>query len=182
MSNSTREVVKVSFFAFLYKIGVCPKCMRQSFIAATLSLALLGAVSLVNGPDRSLTFLIPLVIAIGLVMVWLLHVVVFGLKAASQNRLVSVDSDRRTFFFVAMRAMGVATVFTSMPGMALASGECGGRLNCGWGACAQKVGASAYCCPQGFPILNLCNCMCYQNVQGVIRDGCNSTGSCFSEF
>lgn len=60
----------------------------------------------------------------------------------------------------------------------VASGACGGNLNCGFNTgCAP---GKYYCCPSNAPYLNMCNCSCYarKNYNTSQQGGCNVWHSC----
>ncbi|MCE5194840.1 MAG: hypothetical protein LLF28_05195 [Nitrospiraceae bacterium] len=60
----------------------------------------------------------------------------------------------------------------------LASGACGGNLNCGFNTgCAP---GKYYCCPSNAPNLNMCNCSCYarKNYDTSKQGGCNVWHNC----
>lgn len=183
-------------FGFLYRIGRCPKCMRESllFAAASLSLwaASLAIAAVYGDAFRNLSVARHLLSALSAVAVllWLLHVGVYAIRSAyghasttpvepaewaSSNQFVG--SGRRHALRALVKAFIGAAAATVLPSIALASGECPGRLNCGWSSCTPPD-STAYCCPKGYPILSLCDCRCYSSVQGM---RCNQTGSCFDE-
>ncbi|AZO32417.1 hypothetical protein [Mesorhizobium sp. M1B.F.Ca.ET.045.04.1.1] len=183
---------------FLYRIGRCPKCMRQSLLFAVASLSLwaasLAADSIYGGVFYGLTVAHYLLTAlsIGAILLWLLHLCVYAFRTAfgagsATSRSVSGLAANRTSSRLpaaarrhALRTLAKAfvgaAVATVLPSMALAFNECPGQLTCGFSSCAPSSGT--YCCPKGYPILSLCNCRCYASVQGL---NCNQTGSCFDE-
>jgi hypothetical protein len=184
-------------WGFLYRIGECPKCMRQSFLVACATTSSFGVVKILEGlqvyNNELLEFAILCLTIVSLVL-WLSHVLVRSYRilhargvttlpedterAPGSEVFLSIHKLRREFLTKVLLVIGSTALATAIPSLANASGECSGRLNCGWGTCAQRVNAEVYCCPRGYPILSLCNCQCYQSVQGM---PCNQTGSCFDE-
>lgn len=173
---------------FLYRIGQCQKCMRQSFLAASASVCgAIVAAALVRTDSMIAMAIIGLAIAMS--ALWMIHIIVYGLRAAAYARRPGKKEagqekprtfSRRAIIGLFLKTVAGAALATALPGLAAAMGECPGKMNCGFSSCAQS--GQAWCCPRGYPILNLCNCNCYQTVQGVIQAGCNQTGSCFTEF
>ncbi|BAB54555.1 mlr9161 (plasmid) [Mesorhizobium japonicum MAFF 303099] len=190
--GSTMKPQSVSLappLGFLYRIGQCQKCMRQSFVAAMALVS--GAIVITAGFERSFPALTLAVVSLAsaATALWIIHIVVFGLRAATYARSPRQDEDgldkprtfsRRALIGLFLKTVAGATLATALPGLAAAMGECPGKMNCGFSSCAQS--GQVWCCPRGYPILNLCNCSCYQTVQGVTQAGCNQTGSCFTEF
>ncbi|MER8475988.1 hypothetical protein [Mesorhizobium sp. M1163] len=185
-------------FGFLYRIGRCPKCMRESFLFAAASLSLwtasLAADAAYGNAFRILSVASHLLAALSsaAILLWLLHLGIYAFRSvygdglaapftagpqegANSNQLVAAG--RRHALQTLVKAFLGAAAATVLPSMALASGECPGKLNCGWSSCTPQ-NSTAYCCPKGYPILSLCDCNCYTSVQGM---RCNQTGSCFSE-
>jgi hypothetical protein len=164
---------------FLYRIGECPKCMREAFILA-FSLCVFSIIYFFAnrfGIYKSQIFEYSiLVVTPTSLFLWLLHVGVRTYRILHND--VTVDQRRRTFLKRTLLVLAGIALSTAIPSIANARGECPGRLNCGWGTCAQQANSQAYCCPKGYPILSLCNCRCYRSVQGL---PCNQTGSCFDE-
>jgi hypothetical protein len=171
--------------------------MRQSFLvasAATLSLgtvALLERLQVYSNEVLDIALVCLTIVSLGL---WLSHVLVRSYRILGAAELpaqsagavrehgstafLGIHKLRREFLKNVLLVIGSTALATAIPSLANASGECSGRLNCGWGTCAQRVNAEAYCCPRGFPVLSLCDCQCYKSVQGM---PCNQTGSCFDE-
>ena len=164
---------------FLYRIGECPKCMREAFILAfSLSVfCLLYFFFEGFGIYKSqVVDCFILVVTATSILLWLLHIVVGAYRILHND--IAVSQRRRVFLKRALFVLTNIALSTALPSIANARGECPGRLNCGWGHCAQQYNSQTYCCPKGYPILSLCNCRCYRSVQGL---PCNQTGSCFDE-
>ncbi|TIV10662.1 MAG: hypothetical protein E5V94_04825 [Mesorhizobium sp.] len=184
---------------FLYRVGQCPKCMRESFLFAAAS-ASLWIVSLVAEAAygyafHSVSMACNLLAALSsaAVLLWLLHVgvytfrVVYGAEGSlsspsaagspedRDSRPLIVAGRRRALQTLLKTFIGAAAA-TVLPSVALAFNECPGQLTCSFSSCAPSP--NTYCCPKGYPILSLCNCRCYASVQGL---PCNQTGSCFDE-
>ncbi|MCS4088918.1 hypothetical protein FHT76_000507 [Rhizobium sp. BK176] len=192
-----RSVSIAPRLGFLYRIGGCPKCMRQSFLvagAATLSLGGVKLVERLHIYSNAWLEVALLCLTVSAIALWLSHVSVRSYRILlaqdhsgqsadpvgehSPRSSLGVGKLRREFLKKVFLVIGSTALATAIPSLANASGECPGRLNCGWGSCAQRVNSDAYCCPRGFPILSLCDCQCYKSVQGM---PCNQTGSCFDE-
>jgi hypothetical protein len=130
-----------------------------------------------------------LLFSIASTILWLLHLTMFASRAAareSERRHVgpssAADADstgRRAFIGTFTRAFVGVALATAVPGMALAWGECSGRLRCGFTQCSNT---GIYCCPQGYPVLSGCDCKCYATVRDVMQTGCNVTNHCSSDF
>ena len=187
-------------FGFLYRIGQCPRCMRQSFLVAACSLAAAALTLLFGDSLSALAISGILAIAAASVVLWLIHIVVFAIRGLRRPEVLQSKetgmpgerpadagqpglgsnalASRRSAVLLFLKLAAGAVLATALPSRAMAWGECPGKLNCGNSSCG---GGGVWCCPKGYPILNLCNCSCYQNVQAVMQAGCSSTGSCFNE-
>lgn len=184
-------------FRFVYEIGKCQRCMRQSFLAAFVLLCASGGCTFVlRGTHFEGDLWILYLPTAAAALLWIVHVIVYSLRTLSattaggygassshheQDRSVPqkhAHGSRRSAMGLFLRALGGAAIATAVPRLALAFNECSGRLTCPMTSCSR---GGSYCCPKGYPILNLCNCRCYENVQGVIAAGCRSTSSCYDE-
>jgi hypothetical protein len=163
---------------FISHIGICGRCMRQSFIVAILSVWLFSFIYLHFGRSASLELYIAAVLAFSSVLLWLTHVVTFAIRLDGEDNNTDDLLCRRKLVTRIMLIAIATAAATAIPRVSYAWNECPGRLNCGPSSCTDS---EVYCCPKGYPILNLCNCRCYSNVHDVIRDGCSSTGSCFDQ-
>lgn len=176
--------------AFLYKIGECRKCMRQSFQFAAAMVVALGIGAIFASALGPIIWVLAGVTAAA-VALYLTHLVVFAIRvtfflrnsvpvSATPEEVAEAEKPltRRKALTGLAKAFAGAAVATAIPTAAFAWGECPGRLNCGYSSCN---GGDIWCCPKGYPELNLCNCRCYRNVNDVMNAGCNSTGSCFDQ-
>ena len=105
------------------KLGRCPRCMRQSFMAAFAAWGLVLAISLV----ASKPVFMPVVLAAAL---WLAHLATFARRAALTARRASPSQapalSRRQFLPIFVRVFVAAALLTALPaGMrALADDPC----------------------------------------------------------
>jgi hypothetical protein len=177
-----------SKLGFLHRIGICLKCMRQSFLAClsawSLTLALNVLASTSGYHVSRLVFLVPAACT----ALWLLHLTAFAARAAAgaakshEGQGLPTDvrsSGRRAFISVFARAFAGVTLAMAVPGMALAWGECAGRLRCAFTHCSDT---GVYCCPPEYPVLSGCDCRCYASARDVRQTGCNVTNHCSSDF
>jgi|GEM_PF-4746104 len=186
--KASRSVSIAPKFGFLYRIGQCPKCMRESFLFAmahALLLVLTLALELYLSIGSSLWAFWKVAIwclFIASVGLWMLHIVVKAWRSASSDSKPGSTplhrTDRRDFLLRRLKSMGGVAIVTMLPSVALAWNECPGQLTCGQSECARRNGYDYSCCPKGYPILSLCDCRCYQSIQGM---PCNATGSCFDQ-
>jgi len=163
---------------FVTHVGKCGRCMHQSFLVAAISVIAFASTWLYFGQWTSPVSDIGAVIAFSSVSLWLTHVTAFATRISKEH---SDDHDllsRRKLMIRFVSTALVTAAATAMPGVSYAWNECPGRLNCGPSSCTNM---EVYCCPKGYPVLNLCNCRCYSNVHDIISDGCGSTGSCFDQ-
>jgi len=174
-------------FGFLYRIGRCPKCMRESFVFAVASVSLLAGTLMAERFTGFAPGFLPIWKPVALTLacvsigLWVLHVGVSAWRVAKRpgaGEPMAVMDGRRQILLRFLRGVGAAALTTALPTAALAWNECPGRLSCGYSDCASRNGSDVYCCPKGYPILSLCDCRCYQSIQGM---NCNSTGSCFDQ-
>jgi hypothetical protein len=145
---------------FLYRVGRCPKCMRQSFLAmAAAWIALLLALS-----TKSLLNSVALIdsTAIGAILftlLWSIHV--FTYAARKKSRLSSeipidaVDFSRRRLFKTTAYSFGAAAisvaVATAFPKLARADVYQCGNTTCDQGTicCTNNYNGNSYCCEAG---------------------------------
>src|SRR5690242_5512419 len=72
---------------FLYRIGQCPKCMRQSFLLALFLVGLTAIDAFIPATLWLDRFALATHVAtIGAVVLWLVHVGVYGLRIVSQTK------------------------------------------------------------------------------------------------
>jgi hypothetical protein len=140
----------------LSSVGSCGFCVRQSLRAALLSLVLVfGSVVVARG---SVVFYIAVAISASLFALWLLHVVVFGLRVAIRSvgaarnvEQTTRSADRRGLmlhFGKAALGMAAFTVTTVIASNAKAQNCMGGFNNipCGQQCCNSGPGFSQHCC------------------------------------
>lgn len=137
----------------LSKFGVCPKCMRQAFLAAFALGALSLAAVALNAPIAVVACLLAL--TLGGALLWVTHVVMLSVRLVRQ----SVSSDdtpdlaRRAFIPEFARVFGAVALLTAAPGMAAAQEGCPtcAQMNCRCGCCAiwsQDGRCRSYCLPE----------------------------------
>ena|SRR5215813_179509 len=154
--------MKRSNLSFLYQIGGCGKCMRQSFVAMCMSWAFvvptIGLGILFNIEPWVMKGLAAL--AGFLTALWALHILVFATRQTLKSRsgykgiLPSAHSAgsldltvpktdlavaRRQFFPVLAASVGAAVVVTAMPRSSLAQTYCGGRSGRDYGSCPNGI-------------------------------------------
>ena len=153
---------------FLYRVGRCPKCMRQSFLAMAAGwTALLLALS--TGPVLDSVVLIRLtaICAISFTLLWSTHVLTYAMrrraKLSSDSRIDSVDVHRRQFFRATAYPFGAAViavaVATAFPRLARADVYPCANTSCDQGTiCCSDSSGNGYCCDA--------------------RTSCNGSGGC----
>jgi hypothetical protein len=167
-----------ALFKFVSRIGTCGKCMRQAFQAAFLALCLCAPAWVAgwmfnsSGPiwaaGSATAFLTAL---------WMLHVIVFGIRIARKSvaRIgpagapasagVGAEPTKRAFLTVFAKAVAAVAAATVLPSrLALAYGNCNdpGSFPCNTTFCVPN-GAQNACCPASNRYLNHCDCRCYVN-------------------
>lgn len=135
-----REIDRFTHFLW-ENLGHCSKCMRTAFRAAAIAWICVATVYLFAS---TLFSAILAVIAVCLTVVWLAHIVAFGIKSPGsaglrQRRSQGIVSSRRTFVYSVVRAMGTAVVFTSFPAIS-------GSANCDCKVCDAVAGFVGACC------------------------------------
>jgi hypothetical protein len=110
----------------LANLGACPKCMRTSFLAALWSAIVAGG--MVVAAPGSLWAILSATGAGGLVLLWIAHLVAFGIRTSrgmlrARRGLSGVSpavpytaSLRREFLHGALQAFGFAAIATVFPG------------------------------------------------------------------
>jgi hypothetical protein len=144
---------------FLYRVGRCPRCMRQSFLAMAAGwMALLLALG--TGPLLNSALLIPLtaICAILFTLLWSTHVLTYAMrkraKLSSDRQIDSVDMRRRQFFTATAYPFGAAVVAvavaTAFPRLARADVYTCGNTSCDQGTlCCTDHSGNGYCCEEG---------------------------------
>jgi hypothetical protein len=142
--------------ALLTDIGSSPTCIRSAFRTAAGSIAAL-ALSLpvaywLDSPE--LCYAAGFV-ALSLILLWLLHVVVYGVRSARfrQRDLAAVDllSKRRAFLIdfargAAWIAMASGIAFSATPALAV---DCGSGIRCNPRQFCCYYKDRMWCCPDG---------------------------------
>ncbi len=178
-----------STWSFLYRIGSCPKCMRQSAFAAAASGVTTGVVEFLPlGQLHDVAFFAVSLLFVTLTSLWIAHVATFAIrniKRFEPNVGETNPSDMRAHDQKKRRAAlknfakliigGIA--ISAFPSLASADGDCSDRLYCGYSRCTP-FGQRATCCPRGYPVLSTCNCRCYESYEDVAATGCPGTQRC----
>ena len=187
------RVSPVSKYQFFYRIGSCPKCIRQSFFAAVMALAVgllyTMAVAAFGWPRLSYSFELALYVAcIGFLALWALHLVAFAMRATFRMMRTSAANPqkgsgaeaftRRKLGKVFLAAFGGILVNSAMPTLAMAFGQCPGEAECDFTSCSSNGGA--VCCPRGYIALSACDCKCYKSIADLRASGCNTSASCYN--
>ncbi|WP_181182995.1 DUF3624 family protein [Mesorhizobium sp. B3-2-1] len=175
---------------FMTRIGTCGICMRQAFLAAAIAWCLwLLALIASSSFSSSMPIRIPLAFAGLLTGLWLLHVVVFGIRIALYTTGKTEPSggmevtegklppSRRAFFQILAKAIAGAVLATAIPSrISYAYGNCNDPnfYPCSITACVPSGSANA-CCPEGAQYLSHCDCQCYQSSADV---NCGSYAYC----
>jgi hypothetical protein len=167
----------MNFFA---RIGVCHKCMREAFLACLASWAF-AAAGIFGVP------ILPIDLLLGLACLctalWVLHMIVFAARWSLQpvrdaaSALPPAFSRRRSFLRRFAYALAGVAVATAVPSAGFGQGRCPGQLTCAQTRCGDN---GFWCCPRGYPVLNACNCRCYETLEGVHAAGCRTHNVCSS--
>ena len=161
---------------FVSRIGTCGKCMRQAFYAAFLAGCLCAPAWVAGWMFNSSAPVWAAASATAfLTALWMLHVIVFGVRIArkSVTRIgsagapasagVGAEPTKRAFLTVFAKVVAAVAVATVLPSrMALAYGNCNdpGSFPCNTTFCVPS-GAQNGCCPASNRFLNHCDCRCY---------------------
>jgi hypothetical protein len=174
------------------KIGSCYRCMRQSFLACAAAWAAWAAAAALSSYGGTAGWIVSAALALACLLtgLWVLHMVVFSARASASARAVPGEKPesvpaigvvqlpaRRSFIRNFVAALGGMMLATAVPSLALAQSPCPGRLTCNNTRCSSN---GIYCCPQGYAVLNACNCKCYETLEGVHRAGCRTHNVCSS--
>lgn len=176
--HATRVTTAIqSLSRFTTRIGTCGKCMRQAFLAAAISWCLYLPVLIASSAfSSSMPIWVALALAGLLTGLWLLHVIVFGIRIALYTTGKAITSggievegeghpSRRAFFVVMARAIAGTVLATAIPGrISYAYGNCydPNFYPCSITACVPS-GSTNACCPEGAQYLSHCDCRCYQS-------------------
>ena len=166
------------FIEFIGRIGTCGKCIRQAFRAALLAGCLCVPALIFGWFFHSVVpVLVAISIAASLMALWLLHIIVFGVRAARRSirlsgpigsavaKEVKSQQSKRAFLSVFAKSVTAVTFATVIPSkMAYAYGNCydPGSYPCNTTFCVPQ-GADNACCPQASRFLNHCDCRCYES-------------------
>jgi hypothetical protein len=138
--------------AFLWaNIGHCPVCTRKAFLGAMLAWCLVAMLAALDQWPSA--FVVALLGAIGLTMLWTIHVVVFSIKAAYVRKkprtIGPANLARRSSLLIFAKAIAAAAAVSTVPSLARAQ-------NCPCGVCSDcRGGTFCACCGRA------CNCpMC----------------------
>lgn len=175
---------------FTTRIGTCGKCMRQAFLAAAIAWCLcLPALIASSLFSSSVPIMVALSFAGLLTALWLLHVVVFGVRISlyTSRKIepaggVEVTegkphTSRRAFFSTMAKAIAGMVLATAIPSrVSYAYGNCNdpNSYPCSITACVPS-GSTNACCPEGAQYLSHCDCLCYRSSADV---NCGSYAYC----
>jgi hypothetical protein len=122
--------------AFVARIGSCPRCVRQAFVAAVIAwCGCLPAAIMTSRFNAPLLVVASLTIAALLTALWVTHLVVFGLRAALRATAPATgtagawysgaerDSARRSFLGVMAKAAGGLAIASLVPAAAYAASK-----------------------------------------------------------
>ncbi len=165
---------------FVRRIGACSKCMHDSHRAAVASWGICVLAGLVGlGLGSYLPVLAAAVAAGLLALLWLLHLTVFAIRRVfnmqsegagrSMAPIANVLLPRRAF---------VVRFATAFIGAALATGfiQRQAYAQSPWYVCGGAFCGGNACCPASHPMLNHCDCKCYQ--QSSDFNNCGSYNQC----
>lgn len=131
-------------------LGVCGKCMRQSFLAAFFAMLLATAVSLWV-PWSQVAWAIDLV-AVSLVLLWIMHLVAYAWRAAGHPGTAgggAPDVSRRALVPAFARMFAAAALITALPEVASAAGCCNCTLCRAGQVCCRTANGCCGCFPAG---------------------------------
>lgn len=167
----SRRANRLGSLHFIFEIGRCPRCMRESFIAAFLSWLAYGlyvvlCVRFFNSGPYYAVMVLPLCLSV----LWLVHIIAYAVRFTKREaQFYSVDStgpSRRTEWSnrrAAMKAfmrvaggialatslpVGARTAVTDAPSQSKPNNKAIGRqyaMNCYSGQCAGNT----FCCEWG---------------------------------
>ncbi|WP_352483895.1 MULTISPECIES: DUF3624 family protein [unclassified Mesorhizobium] len=153
---------------FLYDIGRCPNCMRQSFLASCIGWLAVG-ITYGSGFVTSAGPILHCSVALALLLsgLWLLHLVVYAIRySLRQTKLQSPSVNageysplRRSFIANFSTAFASLAIMTTLPRIKELETPKKGRgtqlaMNCYDGQCGQGTfccqwGDSSWCCQDG---------------------------------
>jgi hypothetical protein len=170
--NSRKTTAFNVLLRFTTHIGTCGKCMRQAFLAAATAWCLcLPALIASSLSGSSMPIIAALALAGLLTALWLLHVVVFGMRIAlytsgkTEAAAGKPHQSRRAFLPIMAKAIAGMVLATALPSrVSYAHGNCNdpGSYPCSITACVPS-GYTNACCPEGAQYLSHCDCLCYRS-------------------
>jgi hypothetical protein len=171
-------------------IGTCGKCMRQAFLVAAAAWCLCLPAAIASSlTGSSMPIMAALALAGLLTALWLLHVVVFGMRIAlyisgKTEPASGMEASegkplrsRRAFLPILAKAIAGMVLATAMPSrVSYAYGNCNDPNSYPRSiiACVPSGNTNA-CCPEGSQYLSHCDCLCYQSSADV---NCGSYNYC----
>lgn len=166
---------------FMRRIGACPKCMHESFLAATASWGACSVVGLVG--EFSFSSYFPLIaasiLAGSLTLLWLLHLAVSATRVASNigNKRTHRNAPAIASTLLLRRRAFMSRFTAAFVGAALATSLFSKQARAQqWYACGGTSCGGNACCPASQPILNQCDCQCYQSSSDF--NNCSSYTQC----
>lgn len=138
-------------------LGVCRRCMHQSFVAALLAAAAAAVAWAWFGSSVAIAFLAAG--ALGLTLLWIAHVVAYAARTAIRPRCAAhadavADPSRRTFLPAFVKTAAGVALATALPAT-LAMADCEGDCNkyfkacmgdCSGAGCLQKCASYRTAC------------------------------------
>jgi hypothetical protein len=149
---------------FARRIGSCPKCMHEAFLAAAVSWGMvLPAGVVVITLATNVPLIVTALLAGLLTLLWVLHLLVFSIRAMfgteAQDGSVPATIDvpllaRRAFIGRFVSIFAGAALATGFSRQAFAQSQ--------WYVCNTSFCGGKACCPTSHPILNHCTCRCFR--------------------
>lgn len=127
-------------------LGRCPKCMRQSFLAAAAAWGLAATLWLVNA--MGIVMLAAMAAALGATLLWLAHLAAYAVRAARATADAPLES-RRRFASNLLKAAGAMAIITALPGTALADNCCDCSKCSSQQVCCKTANGCCGCFPGG---------------------------------
>lgn len=111
-------------FSFLFDIGKCGTCMRQSFYAASFAVTVLSIFGVFDFGSNS-GWLLAVLASLALGILWVAHIFVFGLRFALRKSHVAdnasqLNGGRRSVLKAVLKGMGVGLLIAAAPRWAFA--------------------------------------------------------------
>ena len=188
--NNRKTTAFAALARFTTHIGTCGKCMRQAFLAAAAAWCLCLPAAIASSLSGSNMPIIAAIALAGLLTaLWLVHVVVFGMRIALYTAAKTEPAggmeasegkphqSRRAFLPILAKAIAGIVLATALPSrVSYAYGNCNdpNSYPCSITACVPS-GYTNACCPEGSQYLSHCDCLCYQSSADV---NCGSYNYC----